>query len=77
MKFFKSGKAFLKKKDYPKIPEDVRMNIIERACKQVSRGVFFFNHYHHCFFLTCIYAYRSGGEVVWSLSLYKDVHNDC
>lgn len=24
-----------------KIPNDVRMNIIERACKQVSRGVFF------------------------------------
>lgn len=24
-----------------RIPEDVRMNIIERACKQVSRGVFF------------------------------------
>jgi len=41
MKFFKSRKAFLKKLDYPKIPEDVRMNIIERACKQVSRGVFF------------------------------------
>ncbi len=41
MKVFKSRKGFLKKQDYPKIPEDVRMNIIERACKQVSRGVFF------------------------------------
>ncbi len=29
------------KSNYPKMPEDVRMNIIERACKQVSRGVFF------------------------------------
>ena len=29
------------KRDYTKIPEDVRMNIIERSCKQVSRGVFF------------------------------------
>jgi Cu(I)/Ag(I) efflux system membrane protein CusA/SilA len=29
------------KRDYVKIPEDVRMGIIERACKQVSRGVFF------------------------------------
>src|SRR5881392_3157861 len=29
------------KRDYKKIPEDVRMNLIERACKQVSRGVFF------------------------------------
>ena len=29
------------KSDYIKIPEEVRMNIIERACKQVSRGVFF------------------------------------
>ncbi len=29
------------KKDYVKIPEDVRMGIIERSCKQVSRGVFF------------------------------------
>lgn len=28
-------------KPYKKIPNDVRMNIIERACKQVSRGVFF------------------------------------
>jgi len=29
------------KRDYVKIPEDLRMNIIERSCKQVSRGVFF------------------------------------
>src|SRR5215217_7999779 len=29
------------KRDYPKMPEDVRLSIIERACKQVSRGVFF------------------------------------
>ena len=29
------------KSQYKKIPNDVRMNIIERACKQVSRGVFF------------------------------------
>src|SRR5437773_9778771 len=29
------------KSNYVKIPDDVRMNIIERACKQVSRGVFF------------------------------------
>src|SRR5882757_6219723 len=28
-------------KNYTKIPEDVRMEIIERSCKQVSRGVFF------------------------------------
>jgi copper/silver efflux system protein len=28
-------------KDYVKIPEDLRMSIIERSCKQVSRGVFF------------------------------------
>src|SRR5580765_7417472 len=28
-------------RDYNKIPEAERMNIIERACKQVSRGVFF------------------------------------
>lgn len=27
--------------EYEKIPEDVRMSIIEKACKQVSRGVFF------------------------------------
>lgn len=26
---------------YKKIPEDVRMSLIEKACKQVSRGVFF------------------------------------
>ena len=29
------------KKPYTKIPEDIRMGIIERSCKQVSRGVFF------------------------------------
>lgn len=29
------------KPDYYKIPESERMNIIERSCKQVSRGVFF------------------------------------
>src|SRR3979411_2563871 len=28
-------------RDYVKIPENVRMNLIEKACKQVSRGVFF------------------------------------
>jgi len=27
--------------DYIKVPEDVRMSIIEHSCKQVSRGVFF------------------------------------
>jgi Cu(I)/Ag(I) efflux system membrane protein CusA/SilA len=31
----------LPKKSYLKIPEAVRMQIIERSCKQVSRGVFF------------------------------------
>ena len=35
------NKFSIKKKDYPKIPNDIRMGIIERACKQVSRGVFF------------------------------------
>lgn len=29
------------KKQYKKIPNDVRLSIIERACKEVSRGVFF------------------------------------
>lgn len=29
------------KRNYTRIPEDIRMNIIERSCKQVSRGVFF------------------------------------
>lgn len=32
---------FKQKKDYYRIPELERMQIIERACKQVSRGVFF------------------------------------
>lgn len=27
--------------NYKKIPEDIRMSIIEKSCKQVSRGVFF------------------------------------
>jgi len=42
-KWFKN--IFRRKPDsgdgFKKIPEDVRMNIIERSCKQVSRGVFF------------------------------------
>src|ERR1700730_15172275 len=29
------------KRNYRTIPEDIRMSIIERSCKQVSRGVFF------------------------------------
>src|SRR5436190_22721743 len=29
------------RKDYVRIPEDIRMTIIERSSKQVSRGVFF------------------------------------
>src|SRR5476651_1567386 len=28
-------------KGYNKIPEDIRIDIIEKSCKQVSRGVFF------------------------------------
>jgi copper/silver efflux system protein len=37
--FFNTGKLF--KREYKKIPEKERMAIIERSCKQVSRGVFF------------------------------------
>src|SRR5580765_2076677 len=40
MALFKNRKWY-KSSGYRKVPEDVRMNIIERACKQVSRGVFF------------------------------------
>lgn len=40
MAIFKNKKWF-KSNGYNKIPEDVRMNLIEKACKQVSRGVFF------------------------------------
>lgn len=40
MALFKNRK-WLKISGYRKVPEDVRMNLIERACKQVSRGVFF------------------------------------
>src|SRR5215210_3990513 len=36
-----NGSGNSRKRDYKKIPEDVRMNIIERSSKQVSRGVFF------------------------------------
>jgi Cu(I)/Ag(I) efflux system membrane protein CusA/SilA len=41
MIFSNLNKGFLKKQGYKKVPEDIRMSIIERACKQVSRGVFF------------------------------------
>lgn len=41
MKLFNSNTGVFRKQGYTQVPEDVRMNIIERACKQVSRGVFF------------------------------------
>jgi len=41
MKFFKSKNKLFKREGYTKVPEDIRMNIIEKASKQVSRGVFF------------------------------------
>ncbi len=34
-------KKILPERSYQKIPEDIRMSIIESSCKQVSRGVFF------------------------------------
>ncbi|HEY8661807.1 MAG TPA: efflux RND transporter permease subunit, partial [Hanamia sp.] len=34
-------KKILPERNYVKIPEDIRMGIIESSCKQVSRGVFF------------------------------------
>jgi Cu(I)/Ag(I) efflux system membrane protein CusA/SilA len=34
-------KRILPENNYLKIPEDIRMSIIESSCKQVSRGVFF------------------------------------
>ncbi|KMQ70453.1 efflux RND transporter permease subunit [Chryseobacterium koreense] len=40
-RFKKRNKDSEDKEDYEKIPEEVRMSIIEKACKQVSRGVFF------------------------------------
>jgi copper/silver efflux system protein len=40
MAIFKNNKS-LNTPGYRKIPEDVRMGLIEKACKQVSRGVFF------------------------------------
>jgi copper/silver efflux system protein len=40
MALFKKRKL-PKSPGYKKIPDDVRMSLIERACKQVSRGVFF------------------------------------
>jgi Putative silver efflux pump len=41
MKFFKSGNKIFKRQGYTKVPDDIRMSIIERSSKQVSRGVFF------------------------------------
>ena len=41
MKFFNSNKKIFKRQDYTKVPEDIRMDIIEKSSKQVSRGVFF------------------------------------
>ena len=41
MKIFNSKSKIFKKEGYTKVPEDIRMNIIEKASKQVSRGVFF------------------------------------
>ncbi len=41
MKLFKTESKIFEPQDYTKIPEDIRMNIIGKASKQVSRGVFF------------------------------------
>lgn len=44
MNLFKKLRARFSKKNkssYRKIPDDIRMSIIEKACQQVSRGVFF------------------------------------
>ncbi len=41
MKFFKHKKKIFKRQYYQKIPEDVRIGIIAKSSKQVSRGVFF------------------------------------
>ena len=41
MSIFKNIKQKFLKRDYYKIPDAERMSIIERSCKQVSRGVFF------------------------------------
>src|SRR5678815_3357385 len=41
MKFFNNSKTYLAKQGYTRIPEEIRMDIIERSSKQVSRGVFF------------------------------------
>ena len=42
MSFWKKIKQGVpQKKSYRKIPEDVRMRLIDSSCKQVSRGVFF------------------------------------
>ncbi|HYM93427.1 MAG TPA: hypothetical protein VET23_04760, partial [Chitinophagaceae bacterium] len=42
-KIFKkiSSSKLFPKRNYVKIPEDIRMSIIESSCKMVSRGVFF------------------------------------
>ncbi len=40
MKLFKSQKPGSGNREFQIIPEDTRMSIIEKACKQVSRGVF-------------------------------------
>lgn len=41
MKIFNSKSKIFKTEGYTKVPEDIRLNIIEKASKQVSRGVFF------------------------------------
>lgn len=41
MKFFRSKSKLFNRQGYTRVPDDVRMNIIEKTSKQVSRGVFF------------------------------------
>ena len=41
MENIKNKRSWFGRKNYKPIPEDIRMGIIERSCKQVSRGVFF------------------------------------
>ena len=67
---------FKKSRPYPKIPEAERMAIIERSCKQVSRGVFFSTIIIVASFLPVFLLDRAGRKIVSSAGLHQDFYPD-
>ena len=68
-------RKILPKNNYLKIPEDVRMRIIESSCKQVSRGVFFSTVIIIASFLPVFLLTGQEGKLFGPLAYTKNFHH--